>query len=56
MLTCLKGERLPIITIAFGRQRVGKTALLNAMGQYYRGKRLSVAGLERRPAETVAMR
>ena len=36
MLTCLKGERRPIITIAFGRQRVGKTALLNAIGQYYR--------------------
>ena len=44
MLTCLKGERRPIITIAFGRQRVGKTALLNAMGQYYRerGCRLQV--------------
>ena len=31
-----KPGRRPIITIAFGRQRVGKTALLNAMAQYYR--------------------
>ena len=31
-----KPGRRPIITIAFGRQRVGKTALLNAVGQYYR--------------------
>ena len=29
-------DRTPIITIAFGRQRVGKTALLNAMAQFYR--------------------
>ena len=31
-----KPGRRPTITIALGRQRVGKTALLNAMGQYYR--------------------
>lgn len=31
-----KPGRRPIITIALGRQRVGKTALLNAMAQYYR--------------------
>lgn len=32
----LKPARRPIITIAFGRQRVGKTAVLNTVGQYYR--------------------
>ncbi len=32
----VKSDRRPILTIAFGRQRVGKTALLNAMGQFYR--------------------
>lgn len=31
-----KPGRRPIITIALGRQRVGKTALLNAMAQFYR--------------------
>ena len=29
-------DRRPILTIALGRQRVGKTALLNATGQFYR--------------------
>lgn len=29
-------DRRPVITIALGRQRVGKTALLNTMGQFYR--------------------
>lgn len=31
-----KPARRPIMTIALGRQRVGKTALLNAMAQFYR--------------------
>ena len=37
-----KPGRRPIMTIAFGRQRVGKTALLNAMAQYYRAHRCPV--------------
>ena len=32
----IKPGRRPIITIALGRQRVGKTAFLNVMAQYYR--------------------
>lgn len=36
MLALAKTDRRPIITIAFGRQRVGKTVVLNAAAQYYR--------------------
>ena len=31
-----KADRRPTLTIAFGRQRVGKTVLLNTMAQFYR--------------------
>ncbi len=34
--------RRPIITVALGRQRVGKTAFLNTMAQYYRERRCPV--------------
>jgi hypothetical protein len=30
------GERMPVLLIAVGRQRVGKTTLLNAIAQHYR--------------------
>ena len=33
-----KPDRRPILTIAFGRQRVGKTVLLNTMAQFYRAR------------------
>lgn len=36
MLKLAKTDRRPIITIAFGRQRTGKTAVLNAAAQFYR--------------------
>ena len=37
-----KIDRRPILTIAFGRQRVGKTVLLNTMAQFYRERRCPV--------------